>query len=86
MKSFQLIIGFDRVESDMFGGVRNGSVVLTVSEDVKEQVLESFRGSGTNIISVIMPDRVVHLNSKNILYITERELELPMNEASNQTA
>ena len=76
MKQFQLVIGFDKVEADMFGGLRTGTVALRVSEEVKNQVLEVFN-SGSKTISVTVPGGVIHLNCRNILYISEKEI--PMN-------
>lgn len=75
-KLHKIIITFDKVESGVFGGLQNQSLVLTIPEDQAKALVTQFH-EGSGILSVFLGkdsagnETWKYVNTKNILYIDE---------------
>ena len=75
-KKYRVLISFDKPESNLFGGLGYQSVVVVVSESVKDTIVDEFMEQ-RSVITVNMQDSTVrYLNTRNILCIDVSEVQL----------
>ena len=81
---FRLSITFDKKDSNMFGGLSNQSVVIDVSEDIRNRLIDQFH-SQDGTLSVSLESGITrHINVRNILYIDDVEIKELKSEEVNK--
>lgn len=72
-KQFQVKIGFDKPESNVFGGMSYANTTCIVGTEVKDKIVEQFAHQ-ENVITINLGGVVRHVNTRNILYIDVLEI------------